>query len=283
MAATLRSARLYFWPIILANVVAMTIGAGGDVRRMAWFSLVLSSQASFGFLVNDLCDRRIDRVNRAGHFEHSPRPTLILARVTASVLCVGSLALAWALGPGAWMIAVSLAIGLAAYSRVLRRAEVLPNVAGAVFASAPLWAPLVLALSGGARWQWWLVAAVVVLLTAREMLMDVRDRRGDAAGGRKTLATQRGARAAIRVGVGLTATGLVPFCVAVLVRPSTVSPTSTAAAAAVATVIALLLVIPAWSILSRAADGTAIRSYVLRSRLAMALLPVLSLLLSSPV
>jgi len=164
---------------------------------------------------------------------------------------------------------------------IIRKLGVLANVTTAAAAAAPLWAPLWFAPSGGRAWQWWLVGAVSMMLVAREVLMDVRDRAGDAAGGRTTLATRHGAGAASRLGVGLTFAATVPF-VAAIVLAGPASPGRVALALGLAGAIAYLLVVPAARIVAPAAaiDGATIQAYVLRSRAAMALLPALALLLA---
>ena len=282
MVEIARSSRLYFWPIIAANVLTMTVVAGGDLRGMALFSLSLSCLASFGFLVNDLCDRRIDLANDAGHFERSAPATLRAARLAAAAFCGAGLALAWAVGPQVLAVAAGLAVGLAGYSPILRRAEVVPNVATAVFGSSPLWAPLLLSRSGGTTSQWWLVAAAVVVLVAREILMDVRDRHGDAVVGRRTLATLFGVAVSTRIGFGLTMLAVVPVALAVGAAATQLSFVVGLTVALVAIVTAGLLVVPAARIpRDTAADpAQAIQAYVRRSRIAMALVPVLGLLLS---
>src|SRR5947209_9654348 len=61
MHKIIRSGRFYFWPIITANVVTMTLAIGGNPIQAAAFSIVISCLASFGFLLNDLWDREVDK------------------------------------------------------------------------------------------------------------------------------------------------------------------------------------------------------------------------------
>jgi 4-hydroxybenzoate polyprenyltransferase len=280
--AILRSARFYFWPVIALNVLAMTRGAGGDYERMAWFALVIAVMSSFGFLVNDLFDRRIDLANAAGHFERSNRPTIRTAWVTAGAFAGAGLGVAAWLGSGPFLIAAASGGALAAYSPLLRRVMLLPNVITALLAAGPLWTPLVLAASAGAPWQWWLASGIVGILIAREVLMDVRDRHGDQAGGRPTLATHLGARAAAIAGFGLTVASLVPLAASVVLGSDTLSRLLVTTAATLAAAIALLLLRPAARIITTGASTPSIQTYVSRSRLAMLLLAGLTWILSTP-
>jgi 4-hydroxybenzoate polyprenyltransferase len=281
MDETFRSARVYFWPLIAANVMAMAVGAGADLWRMAAFAVVLCALASFGFLLNDLSDRAIDLVNEAGHFERASPHAIRLARCVACAFAGVAVVISMALGPRASVIAAVLAVGLMAYSPFLRRFVVVPNVATAALASSPVWAPLALSAGGGLVWQWALVLSFVVLLTAREILMDVRDVAGDVAGGRATLATRLGANGGVRAGVLLTRLAVVPFAVAVGLGARQTSPVALAAALALASGILVLFLASSSRIPSAAAEiRPAIQAYVWRSRLAMALVPAMALLLA---
>lgn len=283
MSETFRSARVYFWPVIVANVMAMAVGAGADLWRMAAFACVLCALASFGFLLNDLSDRAIDLVNEAGHFERASPQAIRLAWGTAAAFALVALVVSGSLGARASVITAALAAGLVIYSPILRRFVLLPNVATAVLASSPVWAPLALSATGGVAWQWALALAFAVILTAREILMDVRDAFGDAAGGRATLATRLGASGGIRVGVLLTRVAVVPFAVAVGLGARHASPLVLAAVLALAwAVLALLLVSSSRISASLADQRPSIQQYVLRSRLAMALVPAMALLLARP-
>src|SRR6266511_2372644 len=92
------SMRLYFWPLIMANIVMMSITLSVAIWPALVFGLSLSVLASYGFLINDLCDRHIDRINRSGHFEHSTATTLTSAIFMALVLLIVGLACSAFLG-----------------------------------------------------------------------------------------------------------------------------------------------------------------------------------------
>ncbi len=68
MGVILASARLYFWPLILANVLASAIVVDHQLYDAICLSLSLSFLSSFGLLINDLWDRHIDRINGIDRF-----------------------------------------------------------------------------------------------------------------------------------------------------------------------------------------------------------------------
>lgn len=281
MRPTLESCRLYFWPLIAANAAAATYGAGGDPRTSLGLSLVLCLLASFGFIVNDLSDRRIDRANRAGHFEDSNWPTLTIGGLTAAALLGAAMLLARAAGPAEQMLAGTIAAILLAYSHLLRRMLLVPNLVTAIVASSPLWAPLILIESRGRAWQWWQVGAVVMLVTAREVFMDIRDRHGDLAGGRLTLPILFGARRSASAAARLTAAALIPLTIAVVIGLRSVSYPAQACSAVLTAVMAYTLLSDTRRIVAVGGEqGEVIQRYVYRSRLVMALVPAFALFLT---
>src|SRR5438132_13174280 len=98
MHTVIRSGRFYFWPIIAANVLAMTYAIGGDSLRAVAFSIVISCMSSFGFLLNDLWDREVDQVNKANHFENSSSRTIRAGVLAALAFLALGMSLAYMLG-----------------------------------------------------------------------------------------------------------------------------------------------------------------------------------------
>lgn len=282
MADIWRSARAYFWPLIVANVLAAAYGAGAQLAPMVPVGLSLAALASFGFLANDLFDRRIDLANEAGHFERSEPSTVRVSRWCAAGLCLAGLAMAAVAGTMAFTIAVAIASALAVYSPVLRRWRLLPNVVTALVATSPLWVPMIMAPTRGHTWQWLLVVGFGLMLTGREIFMDVRDRHGDAAGGRATLATDLGASQAIAVGATFSIVGALVLLAAPALDDGTRARWASLSAAVLTAGMLGLSLIPAARIRTANTQqlGNAIQHYVRRSRLVMALAPALTLLLA---
>lgn len=280
MYTVIRSSRFYFWPIIAANVVSVTLGVGGDLLRGAGFAVVISCLASFGFLLNDLWDRDIDRINTKRHLEYADPSTLKGALAVGLGFLIAGLALAFCLGSLEFSVAVSIGLALAAYTVLLRRFLFIPTIVAALLSASPVWAPLVIWGNNYDMWKCLFLAAIIVILAAREILMDAGDRVGDLAGGRDTLATVFGARIAKSVSVILTLSAIVPFVVAIGSGAFNLSLAGKLGVAGIGGAIAGLLGYSALKmLLEKQDDEIAIPKYMSRSRAAMALIPLLNFLL----
>ena len=143
--------------------------------------------------LNDVFDLEIDRIN---HPQAHDRPLVSGAAtrrqllVLAGVLTVAALAGAAAVGPAAIaVIAVSLVLNVA-YSvppvRLCARALVAPVVLAIAYVALPYLIGLAAAGAAPAALDLRLVAAFLVLFVGRMLLKDFRDRRGDAAFGKRT-------------------------------------------------------------------------------------------------
>jgi len=278
MDTIIRSGRFYFWPIIAANTVTMTLVVGGDPIRAAIFSTVISLLASFGFLLNDLWDRDIDRVNRAKHFEDSNAATIKLGIMAGVVFLITGLGIAYWLGPREFSVAVGMAVALGAYTIVLRRLLLMPTIVAALLATSPLWSPLVLWANDVSKWNWMFIAAIILMVSARETFMDARDQPGDIIGDRDTVATVFGRRIAKFVGTVITISASVPFVLALVHNVSGSRIVSVIGATIIGGSILFLLLRPVVTMLLDTQDErAAIQRYVKSSRLAMALIPILLL------
>ena len=283
MKTIIRSMRFYFWPILALNAATMTMAIGGDVRRGAWFSIVIALLASFGFLLNDLWDRKVDQVNKSGHFENSDKRTIGLGVAVSTVCLILGMGVASRLGSIEVRIAALVAVGLVAYSVVLRRYLVIPTLLAGFLAASPLWAPLILWPRNVHPMHWAFVAAMVLLLAARETLMDVRDGKGDRAGARDTITTVFGPRIAKSVAVMLLLGGAVLLCLVLITQLVNLTIRDRFTAAFTVCLVLCLVLIPAYRAVlgssENGADHAAIQRFVLRSRAAMAFLPLLNLFL----
>ena len=241
------------------------------------FGLVISMLASFGFLLNDLCDRNIDRVNRAGHFEDSTTTTLAVAVVTSLSFLSAALLISYQLGRAEFLLATGIAMALIAYSVLLRKLLLMPTIVAAILATSPLWSPLIL-WDAGDKSEWVFVWSLILMVAAREIFMDVRDRSGDLSGNRDTLATVFGGRIAKFVATLLTVSAGIPFIFSIAHNTRGHSIIVTSFAFLLAGAIFCLLVQPALKTLTDATDERrSIQRYVLSSRVAMALIPLLVL------
>jgi len=280
MRTVIQSGRFYFWPIIAANVVSITVAVKGDAITAVGLSVVISCLASAGFLLNDLWDRKIDLVNQAGHFENSDRATIKRGIVSGLMLLLGGLIFAYYLGPLVLCIALGLATALLAYTVVLRKLLLIPTTIAAVVAASPLWAPLMVWRDNTDGWKWLFVIANILILAARELFMDARDQLGDMAGNRDTLATVFGRRITKTAALILSFAGSALFLGVVIADFFRLTATWGFAALSVAGAVIYLVLQPAVVTLgSVTEERTAIQRYVYRSRAAMALMPVVNLML----
>jgi 4-hydroxybenzoate polyprenyltransferase len=201
-----------------------------------------------------------------------------------SIFClILGLAIASRLGSIEWRIAWLMAAGLAAYTVFLRRFLLVPTFLASFLAAAPLWAPLVRWPRGVRPTHGLFVAGVVLLLAARETLMDVRDRHGDKVGERCTMATLFGPAMAKSAACILLISGAALLCLAVCKHMSTLWSPGRFITPLIACLVLSLVLIPASKALladgKLGEDHMAIQTFVLLSRAAMAVLPILNLFL----
>jgi 4-hydroxybenzoate polyprenyltransferase len=281
MRTVIRSARFYFWPILVLNSTAITIAIGGDPARATLFSIAICLLSSFGFLVNDLWDRDVDYVNQARHFENEPPRTVRIGLGVAILCLVTGMVVASLLGAIEARLASFLAGGLTAYSLLLRRFLVIPTLLCSALSVSPLWAPLILWPRNVRLVHWAFLVATALILAGRETLMDIRDRKGDPVGGRRTLATVFGPAMARSVAGTLLIAGAVILCLVLSLQIIHLGmPDRLATAVSVCPVLGFVLIPAKKAVLGGGKDGAdhaAIQGFVIRTRAAMAFLPLLTL------
>lgn len=278
--AIVSSAKFYFYPIIVANTAAMGLAVGVNLWRSLLFSLVLSCLSSFGFILNDLWDIAIDKVNRPQHFEELESSELTKARWACVSFISFALLLSFLLGWPEFGLALAVGLGLTAYTALLRRFLLVPNLLAALLASSPIWSPLVLWSNGAPdSRKLFFVIAIIGIITAREILMDTRDVVGDAVGGRTTFATLFNERIATFVGVVLTLSACVPFVLSIAAGVQQAPLAVLIATFAIGLSILYLLVPSVLRTVSMTRSRPEILVYVEKSRWAMTLIPVLVILL----
>ncbi|MBN1568432.1 MAG: UbiA family prenyltransferase [Acidobacteria bacterium] len=258
----------------------MTLVLGGDLKHAALMSVVVFLLASFGFLLNDLWDRNVDRINKAGHFENSNRATIGMGIIAGASFLIAGVTLSFWFGRQEMWIALSIAFALIAYTTVLRKFLFIPNFVAALLSASPLWIPMLLWPTNIDRQLFIFIGAVVLLIAGREMLMDVRDCSGDIAGSRDTLATIFGTRIAKITALITNIVGVTFLVVIMSARSKMLSGGLGLTAVIIAATILYLIAVSAIGTLSGAkCERSAIQKYVLHSRAAMALAPLLILLL----
>jgi len=280
MHSIINSGRFYFWPIIIANTAAMAKSANGDVLVAATLGLSIACLASYGFLLNDLWDQDIDRINVAHHFEDETTIVKRVGGVSAVLFLILGLTTAFPLGRLPFAIACLIAVGLTAYTCVLRPLLIAPTLLSALLAGSPLISPLLLPGTGATWIHWTFAFSFMLIITAREILMDVRDRVGDSKGNRRTMPTVYGPARAKRVALSLIVVGLGILLSTLVIRVPQLSLGQAAVSVSLGTAIVLAVWIPGWRTISDSVDESArIQRFVLASRAAMCLVPIVVLAL----
>ena len=161
--------------------------------------------------LNDVSDVEIDRVNQPNRplvtGEATRRHLLVLAAVAAVIAVL----LGILVGPvGVGVIALSLMVNVA-YSVPPVRLSMRPHAAAPVLALAYVALPYALGLAAAgvapALFDTRVAACFVVLFTGRMLLKDFRDRRGDAAFGKRTFLLAHGKAATLLAVLACVVTG----------------------------------------------------------------------------
>jgi geranylgeranylglycerol-phosphate geranylgeranyltransferase len=166
--------------------------------------------AAGGYVVNDLFDLEIDRINRPGR--PLPRGDLSLrqAGVWAITLLGAGPLLAWTLGRATGLTATGVAVGLVLYAAYLKRTAFVGHVLVAVMSGTAF------AYGGmvGPRTDTSLVPAILAgaFHLGREMFKAAADWLGDRRGGLRTMAVRWGVKKTCRLAI-------VPLAVVVVLSP----------------------------------------------------------------
>lgn len=211
-----KSARVYLWPLITANVLAVSWAVDGLHPDAIFLGVALCLLASFGFVLNDIFDRSVDHKNQAGRLEAAPPELLRLAKGAAVGLVSLGLLVSSLVGLQALGFALVVAVGLTLYTVYMRSWLVVSTALAACLSMSPLVGPVILFGASFRAFHLYVLAAAWLVLFGREVLLDVKDVAGDQAGGRATLATTMGASRGSRFGVTIILAGAV-FLAVVLV------------------------------------------------------------------
>ena len=271
-----RCCRPYLWVPIFANSIAAGLSVGMATSVSVAVGTILSCLASFGFLLNDILDRRIDKIDRKGRLEDAPAGTIAGAGATGAALAGAGVVLAALTGRYA-VLALTLVvlIGLVMYNAALRRVPFVATGLAACLCVSPLWFVM------GAEWENVTAAHVLVLKMAvicafaREVILDLKDLKGDRAFGRYTIPSLLGHRVACVLAVELTL-ACCGFGVASLLR----SPVGPLAVLWIAVFVALVLWLflrPTLAVL-RSGGADAFRVYVAATRTGLLVVPTFLLL-----
>jgi len=271
-----KSARFYLWPAVAGNAIIVSLGVGAELIDALLLGSALCCLASFGFLLNDLFDRRVDKANSAKRLEYADSSTLRGVWLAASLFLLAGLGCAASVSLNCFGVCLWISLGLTLYSAVIRPVLLAATLLSALLGTAPLWAPLILwhvrVLSPPVLT---LFAGIYVMFVAREIILDIKDEKGDRVVGRHTFPTIYGGKTA-----GLLACFAKLAAGGVLIKAgfnlATTLPSLEGGLLLVLLAIFLYFgVLSALQISLFSDSREEISVYVLRSRVAMAILPFL--------
>ncbi|MBX3086064.1 MAG: geranylgeranylglycerol-phosphate geranylgeranyltransferase [Anaerolineae bacterium] len=151
-----------------------------------------------GFIVNDIFDVEIDRINRPDRPLAAGRISLTVGWIVYAVSTLVGILLGFATNAQAGLVALVIAIALFLYSAVLKKRFILGH------ASIGIMGGLLLPFGGIAMGQWipmlYTFPVTFLAFFAREVLKTVPDVDGDRANGVDNFATRYGADRALRIG-----------------------------------------------------------------------------------
>ncbi len=271
-----KSARVRLWPFIAANAVCMSIAREASIGDSLRLGMMLSLLASYGFIVNDLKDRSIDATNNESRLQNADASTLVsVASAAGFALLVAFLAAAQ-INFEAVLFTAALTLGLTAYSVFVRRLLLAATLLSAALSTSPLWVPVLLFHDGPVPFHLLIISAGYLLIMSREIVLDTKDRHGDALGSRRTFATVFGAAFAYRLASAFSLLGLSVM----LFAPITINGYATRQLVSVSLLCVAAVGYLTFHSLSIAASDTnsAYSRYVSMTRVSMLLIPLLVLL-----
>lgn len=275
LTAIAKSTRPNLWLFIILNAVATGLVAGLDVLRAVLFALSLSLLASFGFLLNDIVDRRIDALIHPGRLALATEGTLRLAWAILAALVVGALTIAWFLATSATLIVIGIAICLGTYSLLLRKRLLIATLVCASCVTSPIWAPFIVGGTTIPAFQLAMVVVAFLVVSAREIVMDLIDVAGDRLDKRVTIATLMGKRVSQIGATILAATGIVGLAAVCILRGMTLPLLGVVAVGAGLAIFGWLAVWPTVQLaLTEGDNKPVLDTFIRRTRYAMALLPL---------
>lgn len=217
-------ARPYVWILIIINSIVTGFASGLAFADALILGLCLSFLSSFGFILNDIQDREMDKELHSDRLAFADTRTLLFAHISMWMFLILALVVAYYISNVALVVAFSIAVGLAAYSLVFRRQLLIATLVCSASITSPLWAPYLVADSFMPPFHLAIVCVSFTLLAARETILDVKDVHGDIYGKRETIATVMGEQVAVTAATVLTVTASLSLLAMWASRILTLSP-----------------------------------------------------------
>ena len=194
----LLSARPVLWPSIVLSSIASVHHLGGSVQTGALLGIVLLLAASYGFIINDIEDREIDSLNGIDRLQSLGNSDSGRMARLARLIAVVSCGLAYMVSPLTLLVETFIVYLLWVYTKKARKIFLVANILCCFVSSSPIWMPMLILNRFSTCLLFWLFTAFLLMLS-REIVFDASDALGDAAGGRKTIATRCGPQLAVDI------------------------------------------------------------------------------------
>jgi len=266
-----RSMRLYLWIPILLNVLGISLFLEATFVQALLLGLALCCLASFGFVINDLWDRPVDKINAAGRLEWASSESIRLAYILANLLLVVGILAAAVVGRGAVLLSAAIAIGLLLYTLLVRSVLFFATLLASALSLSPLLGPLLLFDGELSPFLTGVVTASWLTLMGREILLDVKDRLGDQIAGRLTIPIVFGEKISSRAAAFLIMVGGLTLLVAA-------AATSSVPILLFSVVIVGLYIVPSGQLLVGKNTRASLVCLIRLSRVAMSSVPFLLVL-----
>ncbi|MDP7282333.1 MAG: UbiA family prenyltransferase [Candidatus Undinarchaeales archaeon] len=176
----------------IIGIVSAVFLTGADQMLLLPAVMTIAFLTSAGNVINDYYDLKIDKVNRPDRPIPSGRVSLKGAKIFATVLFFIGIMASLSLTPLCILIAFINTFLLLIYAGLFKRSGFLGNIiVGGMVGSVFIFGAV---LNGSLITGIMLAVLVFFVASAREVLKDLGDIRGDRAGGAKTLPINRGIR-----------------------------------------------------------------------------------------
>lgn len=174
----------YSLPLSAGLLVIASYLTGGNFNDILWLAGFLSLYCviSGGYILNDICDIAVDKINQPGRIIPSGKTNQTIASFVFIILFIAGLALAWLVGLRFFIVLAAIAAGLIIYDLFSKSMGLFKNILVAILVTALY--PLAFALADPvitARVKVLFIHPAWLFMTAwgYEMLKDILDTKGD--------------------------------------------------------------------------------------------------------
>lgn len=267
----IQSARLYHWPIILLNTYAMAHAVKFPQPLSLIVGIAVSFVASYGFIINDLCDVKADIANNVDRLQNLNKRDRSLAKIACVILFIVSVGVSLIVDEKAFFLNLVVLLGLTIYSVWIRK-TLYANFLCALMCISPLWIIYGLGNIESLSLILIMISAFFLILN-RELVLDMQDLEGDKIGGRKSIPVVFGIHRSKQIGFEYLFLSIVSLGTSLVLT----SVGNKAIIAVVACLLSLLFLMPYVRLCTKESKS-AYLAFNTYTRYAMLLLPVIILM-----